>query len=237
MRWLRKAGCFILSAVGIVGVLVALSACSSPPTSRPSPQTQSPAAEAMPSPSPMAVDTIVVHPTGIDLTASGVVQMSLAYTATAELFTSQLAAAIGTPAKVTDRPSRDYREADSTSYEWPGLMIVDEHRKEGGPGPSPSGTQTLSLTATQPTIGRGIAIQTVQGIKPGDTVASAAAKLGVDPAASEYFAIPAETGPTLGPPAVQGEFNANAVGVEQAVADPSVVSIFAPYNFGDGHDI
>ncbi|MFF1633264.1 hypothetical protein [Leifsonia sp. NPDC058248] len=245
MGWSRKKASIVLSAVSIVGLVAALTACTAAPPSRPSPQTTSPAAEAPPSPasssptspSLTAVDTIIVHPTGIDLTASGVVQMSLAYTATAELFTSQLAAAIGTPAEVTQHPSQDYRMADSTSYEWPGLRIVDEHRKQGGPGPSPSGTPTLFLVATGPVIGHGITIQTVQGIKPGDTVASVAAKLGVDPEASVYFEVPAETGPSLGPSAVEGEINAAAVAVGQAIGNPSVVNVLAPYNFGDGHDI
>jgi hypothetical protein len=68
-------------------------------------------------------------------------------------------------------------------------------------------------------------------------VTSAAATLGVDPKAFEFFSAPAETGPVLGPSRVTGKVNAAAVAVSQSSADSSVVLISAPDNFGDGHDI
>jgi hypothetical protein len=178
----------------------------------------------------------VVHPTGIDLTSSGVVQLTLPYTATAQLFTSELAAAIGASPTVKDQPSQDYRVADSTRYDWPGLVVVDDHLKEGGPGPSPEGPPTLFLTATAPTVGNGVTVKTVQGIRPGDSVASAARALNVD-ASSLYFDAPAETGPVLGPSQVEGRVNAPAVAVSQAASDATVVDIAAPANFGVAHDL
>ncbi|WP_431278641.1 hypothetical protein [Leifsonia poae] len=93
------------------------------------------------------------------------------------------------------------------------------------------------MSANKPVVGNGIDIRTVQGIHPGDSLAAAATALGVDPGTSGYFEAPAETGPELGPSRVPGQVNAPAVAVYQPLKDSPVVSISAPTNFGDGHDI
>jgi hypothetical protein len=198
------------------------------------------AASSTPSPTPeptSSVDTIVVRPTGVDLVAAGSIRNTLPYTESADEFTSQLAVVLGGPATEAFHASTDYRIADSTTYEWAGLTVADVHLKDGGPGPSPQGPPTLSVVATKALVGDGITIRTVQGIQPGDTVISAATTLGLDPTASVFFVAPAETGPVLGPSRLTGQVNAAAVAVSQSSADPSVVDVRAPYNFGDGHDV
>jgi hypothetical protein len=234
--WWKCVGVVLLS----FGMFAALTACAAVAPPRPSaPLTPSAAASTPPQApaAPPIVDTIIVRPTGIDLVAAGTTRNTLPYTEPADTFTSQLAAVLGAPATETFHASRDYRQADSTTYEWPGLMIADSHLKVGGPGPSPQGPPTLSLVAIDPVVGNGIEVRTVQGIRPGDSVVSVATTLGVDPAASEFFSVPAETGPKLGPSHMAGQVNADAVAVSQTSANPSVVNISGPYNFGDGHDI
>lgn len=177
-RW-KRVGLLLVS----LGVFATLTGCTSAMASHPSVSPTPVAAPSTPSPTPAlpAIDTVVIRPTGIDLMAEGTTRATLPYTDSADVFTAQLAIVFGSPATETFHASTGYSEADSTLYDWPGLRIADEHRKVGGPGPSPDGPPTLSLVATKPIIGIGVHIRTIQGIQPGDSVISVAARLGVDP--------------------------------------------------------
>ncbi|HWU48218.1 MAG TPA: hypothetical protein VN133_15800 [Humibacter sp.] len=223
----------------MIGVLAvtALTACSAvtPAVQRSTPhaapsqtQTQSPIPDA---------DAIVIRPDGLELVAHGTAIRMLAYTDAPADAVATLSALVAAQPVTTFHPSRDPRVSDSTTYEWAGFTITDDHLKQGGPGPAPHGPATFSIYASGPMIAGRLPVTTVQGFRAGDAVTAVAAKLGVDPKASVFFAVPAETGPVIGPSRVAGEKNAPAVLVGQASKDPTTIEIRAPYNFGDGHDV
>lgn len=246
MTVVRNASLRSILFVFVAMLALAVTGCSGdsvPPASRAGGSASSPSPSSWPSPSPTAtdpataeIDTIIVRPAGLDLMADGEAVRTLAYTDAAHTFIAGLTAAIGVAPVTEFVPSTDFRVDDETDYRWDGLLVVEDHPKNGGPGPEPVGEPTLFVLVGKAMVGGKIPVATHQGFQAGDSTASVAHALGVDPASTAFFARPAETGPRLGPSRVEGEENAAAVLVGESM-DPSIIEIRAPYNFGDGHDL
>jgi len=232
------------AAAAIATVFVFTGCVSSPPATTPTPNAADPV-ETTPSVEPEPVDPmttateIVVRPEQLEfMDAAGTVVATVSYDAEASEMISALTTVAGAAPAQADYPAGMETPA-RTEYTWPGIKLSDDHEElvsENGLGGYGSLYMNVSVTFTEPTVGNGVVVRTVNGFQAGGDAEALAAELGEPWYGNGYDQVRVETGEPIGEQNPGHEYeNAYSVAVNTWEHEDASNVIFAPWNFGIGH--